>query len=125
MKWLSLLLFAVLFGCAPSLQTTPFTYQGESANITKPVNSNLETRQLVILPEPQSDLFSMDVLKRLAKRNPIYVVSYLSPEDVNRQMQIDNLNNRINFYSEILNLLAVTQEDSFVVIAEATVESAD
>lgn len=110
--------FLLLVGCKTGFEQKKFVYQNEESLITTYNSTKKDLPLLVVLPETQKSVFTQDVLKRLAKRYRIVSVSFLSPEDISRQKQLDNLTNRINFYSEYLNMLAVTTQDSMVIMAE-------
>lgn len=114
------ILISMLFmvGCKVGMEQKRFVYQNEESIVTTFNSTKKDLPLLVVLPETQKSVLTQDVIKRLAKRYRIVSVSFLSPEDEQRQKQLDNLTNRINFYSEYLNMLAVTTQDSMVIVAE-------
>ena len=113
-----LLVLLVFVGCKSNYEQKKFVYINEESLITSYNEGNKDMPLLVVLPETENSLINNDLLKRLARKYRVVSISFLSPEDPERQKQLDNLTNRVNFYSEYLNLLAVTNTDSMNVLAE-------
>ena len=119
MRLLFYFLVAIFFSsCKSTFQQKDFDYQGEHALITIYGAAEKEKPLLVVLPELNNSTLSDEILKKLSRKYQVVKVSFLSPNDKQRQIQLDNLNNRINFYSDYLNLLAVTHQDSMSILAE-------
>ena len=115
---LTLSLLIVLIQCKPSHSIKPFHFMGEESIITTYNSTKISLPLLVILPDPSNSLITPDLLNTLAKRYRLVSISFLSSDDLLRQRQIDNLTNRINLYSEYLNLLNITESDSLFILAE-------
>lgn len=104
--------------CKTSKQQSVYDYQDEHCLVNS-YNLNNKTLPLVVcIPENFNSVISETFLTNLAKKNRVITISFLSPENRERQQQLDDVENRKNLYSEFLNYLSTTYQDSLIVIAE-------
>lgn len=98
---LKTLVILLLFSqCKPSIETVNSTFKNENYTYqTRQIKNN--SKQIIYIPDlPQSTLREYDLFKT-GKAN-ILVIPYLSDNDLLRQKQLDNLQNRKDYYSAIL-----------------------
>lgn len=118
-KLLLLSIIVVVFGaCKTKLVIEQKLYNNEPYSIQH-YNPHQQKKPLVvILPEPQGTVISVEVIEKLAQRYRIDVIPFLAQDDFVRQMQVDYLRTRRELYSNALNEILVNTGDSLIVIAE-------
>jgi hypothetical protein len=104
--------------CKTSRQQSVYDYQEEHCVVNSYNLKNTKLPLIVCIPENLNSVISEPFLTNLAKKNRVISISFLSPENRDRQQQLDVVVNRKNVYSEFLNYLSTTYHDSLIVIAE-------
>lgn len=115
-NFIILLLATAFFGCSSTQTIKQISYLGEPAQVEY---INMEKQKLplmVVIPAVYNSLLDQNVLKKLAKGHRLVVIHYISAQDRARAIQVDKLNTRINYYSDIVNQTkAVYGQVDFVV----------
>jgi hypothetical protein len=106
-----------LSSCKTSIQTTT-TDNGKISYTTYNINQTKKPLA-VVMPEVQSDVFSVPLLTKLSKKYRIIYLPFEEENNPERQIQIDGLGSRISFYgTELPKILHNQNASPDVFIAE-------
>lgn len=97
--------FIFLASCKPSIQITE-SIDGSSSYTTYNIHKTKKPLA-VVLPEVQSDVFTEAVLTKLSRRYRIIYMPFIHENNKERQVQMDGLVNRTNYYGTQLTQLLV------------------
>jgi hypothetical protein len=102
--------------CKPSLQTISGTFKNEAYQYRLQSGSKT-TNQIIYIPDlPYSIIDETEVFK-IGKGEKV-LLPYLSNDNALRQKQLDNLQNRKDYYSELLQQLIVDSTSHVTIVAE-------
>ena len=118
LKYSALIFLLTLLSCSSSMQETTFTYKGEEATVVRYNASKSNLPLIIVFPDVDGSLLTEELIKRLAKNNRLTVVQFIGSKNKVRQQQLDNIQNRTNYYSDQLTLLTTLEKDSVTLLAE-------
>lgn len=105
-----------LTSCKTEKETTFFDYKGDKGELEFYNTSKKDKPLIVIIPAVYNSELTGDVLSNLISKNRVVVVNFLSHRDLTRVQQLDKLENRLTYYSDVLNSLNV--DSNSILIAE-------
>jgi hypothetical protein len=111
-----LLLAILLVHCKGPELTVTDTFKTE--RYTYLINAHKKTKSLVIyIPDVMTTQLSAPEIFKLSKSNTVYV-PFLADDNLIRQRQLDNLQNRRDFYSHVLQRILSEKYTHVTVVAE-------
>jgi len=109
----------ILFtSCKLKIESKTFYYQEEPGRVDFYNFSNKGKPLTIIIPSVHNSLFTPEYLTAFAKGKNVVVIYFLSHNKQTRLQQIDGLDNRLNYYSTVLNELDIKYNTPIKIVAE-------
>ena len=120
MKHLLILIasFFTLLACVPTQTINQIDYLGEKGQVEY-YNINHEDWPLaVVIPSVFNSLLDQSKINQLAKGRRLVVISFLSANDKNRVLQVDGMERRITYYSDVISQTEIAYGSVQYLLAE-------
>lgn len=115
---LFLLLFITITSCKPTKSVSQIELNKDKGEIVYYNIDKTHQPLVIVVPSVHQSLITEELLSLLYKKNRVAVIYFLEYQNKGRVHQIDNINRRVNYYSDAIHEISTLHGKAETVITE-------